>query len=78
MDIIDVLRTKIQAEMNRATWEVNRILADPLQDEALSQMDSWTTTYATAHAKLDMLNRLKSQKENDQEIQKNNTYENKT
>jgi hypothetical protein len=63
MDIVDVLRTKIQADMNKATWEVNRILADPLKDEALAQMEIWTTRYATAHAKMDMLNRLKAQKD---------------
>tara|TARA_Y100000385_G_scaffold277662_1_gene324938 strand:+ start:437 stop:667 length:231 start_codon:yes stop_codon:yes gene_type:complete len=73
MDIIDVLRTKIQSDMNRATWEVNRLLADPLQDEALSQLDNWTEIYATAHAKMDMLNRLKAQKDSDAYEEQNNT-----
>jgi len=73
MDIIDVLRTKIQADMNKATWEVNRILADPLKDEALAQMEIWTTTYAHAHSKLDMLNRLKSQKESEEAASENKT-----
>jgi len=73
MDIIDVLRTKIQADMNKATWEVNRILADPLKDQALDQMEKWTTVYASAYAKLDMLNRLKSQKESEEAASENKT-----
>ena len=76
MDIIDVLRTKIQADMNNYTWEVNRILADPLKDDSLAQMELWTTRYATAHAKLDMLNRLKAQKDSaayEEQSDSNNT-----
>ena len=63
MDIIDVLRTKIQADMNKATWEVNCILENPLKEGALEEMELWTTKYANAYAKLDMLNRLKAQKD---------------
>jgi len=76
MDIIDVLRTKIQGDMNKATWEVNRILSDPLQEQGLEQMERWTEDYALAYAKLDMLNRLKAQKDSvayEEQSNSNNT-----
>lgn len=68
MDIINVLRTKIQADMNQATWEVNRILANPLADKALEELEEWTSVYTIANAKLDMLNRLKGQMDSDERI----------
>lgn len=68
MDIVNVLRTKIQADMNKATWEVNCILADPSKKDSLADMESWVDFYARSHAKLDMLDRLKGQMNSDQKI----------
>jgi hypothetical protein len=78
MDIVNVLRTKIQADMNKATWEVNRILANPLADGALESFEEWTSVYTVANAKLDMLDRLKGQMDSDQKINKMKDDENKT
>lgn len=68
MDIVNVLRTKIQADMNKATWEVNCILSDPSREGSLRDMEAWVDLYAQSHAKLDMLNRLKGQMDSDQKI----------
>jgi len=68
MDIVNVLRTKIQADMNKATWEVNCILSNPTENHSLKNMEEWVQYYAIAHAKLDMLNRLKGQMDSDERI----------
>jgi len=73
MDIVNVLRTKIQADMNKATWEVNCILSNPTEKQSLENMEDWVQYYAIAHAKLDMLNRLKSQKESEEAASENKT-----
>lgn len=80
MDIVNVLRTKIQADMNKATWEVNRILANPLADNALENLEKWTSIYTTANSRLDMLDRLRGQMDSDQKIKQmeKQANENKT
>lgn len=73
MDIIDVLRTRMQAAMNNATWEVNCILADPLRRGAVDDLSKWVDIYSCSHAKMDMLDRLKAQKDSDAYEEQNNT-----
>ncbi len=67
MDIVQTLQIEIQTRMNTQTFEINSVLSNPADKDALNRLEKAVRSYSLLSEQLNTLNRLAQQiKDNSQ------------